>query len=158
MTTTDCPIYPNFLVKRESSILHDSSFDDDDVFSIKEVGDYPYLEVRAAVHNYDEDIPSNPIRSWTCGMVLVVVGASMNTLFSLRTPSIELGALIVQTNVWPLGHGWARLCQRVNIALEAVSESGPFQHQRAFYHRGHGQRELQRSLRDRHPSCSDCIL
>ena len=42
-------------------------------------------------------------------MMLVVVGASMNTLFSLRAPSIGLGALIAQIIAWPLGHGWAKV-------------------------------------------------
>ncbi|KAJ4292306.1 hypothetical protein N0V88_005938 [Collariella sp. IMI 366227] len=31
----------------------------------------------------------------------------MNTLFSLRSPNISLGALIAQVIAWPLGRGWA---------------------------------------------------
>jgi hypothetical protein len=38
-------------------------------------------------------------------MTLAVVGASMNTLFTLRNPSISLSALVAQINAWPLGHG-----------------------------------------------------
>lgn len=70
--------------------------------------DSPYPEVRAAVRNYDEDLPCNTVRAWTIGMCLVVVGASMNTLFSLRQPSISVGPLIAQIIAWPAGHGWAR--------------------------------------------------
>ncbi|KAL1845935.1 hypothetical protein VTK73DRAFT_391 [Phialemonium thermophilum] len=69
----------------------------------------PYPEVRAAVHNYDEDVPCNTIRAWTIGMTLVIVGASMNTLFSLRSPSISLSALVAQVVAWPMGHGWAKV-------------------------------------------------
>ncbi|WZH44895.1 OPT oligopeptide transporter protein-domain-containing protein [Fusarium acuminatum] len=68
----------------------------------------PYPEVRAAVRNFDEDLPCNTVRAWTIGMLLVVVGASMNTLFSLRQPSISIGPLIAQIVAWPMGHGWAR--------------------------------------------------
>lgn len=79
----------------------------------KEEGDEaensPYPEVRAAVKNYDEDLPCNTIRVWTIGLSLVVFGASMNTLFSLRQPSISVGALLAQIISWPLGHGWARV-------------------------------------------------
>lgn len=71
--------------------------------------DSPYPEVRAAVRNYDEDLPCNTIRAWTIGLTLVVVGASMNTLFSLRAPSIGLGALVAQIVAWPMGHGWTKV-------------------------------------------------
>ncbi|KAG8165528.1 hypothetical protein KVR01_004080 [Diaporthe batatas] len=71
--------------------------------------DSPYPEVRAAVRNYDVDAPCNTIRAWTIGLILVVVGASMNTLFSLRNPAIGLGALIAQIIAWPMGHGWAKV-------------------------------------------------
>lgn len=70
--------------------------------------DSPYPEVRAAVRNFDEDVPCNTLRAWTIGMLLVVLGASMNTLFSLRAPSISIGPLIAQIISWPMGHGWAR--------------------------------------------------
>lgn len=71
--------------------------------------DSPYAEVRAAVRNYDEDVPCSAVRAWSIGMSLVFVGASMNTLFSLRQPSISIGALVAQIMAWPIGHGWARV-------------------------------------------------
>ena len=121
---------PNLPVdKRESSFLDSSLLEYDDVFSIKEVEDSPYPEVRAAVHNYDEDVPANTIRAWVLGMSLVVVGASMNTLFSLRAPSIGLGALIAQIIAWPLGHGWAKVMptrQFKTFGLKWSLNPGPF--------------------------------
>ena len=71
--------------------------------------DSPYPEVRAAVRNYDQDLPCNTIRAWVIGLTLVIIGASMNTLFSLRHPSIAIGALIAQVVAYPLGHAWARV-------------------------------------------------
>lgn len=120
---------PNFPEdKRESQILDDnSSFDDEDIKNPEE--DSPYPEVRAAVHNYDEDVPANTIRAWTIGMILVVVGASMNTLFSLRAPSIGLGALVAQIIAWPMGHGWARVMptrQFNTFGLRWSLNPGPF--------------------------------
>jgi OPT family small oligopeptide transporter len=129
-TAADYFIDPNYPVdKRESSILDNSIFEDEDIFSLKEVDDSPYPEVRAAVHNYDEDVPANTIRAWTIGMMLVVVGASMNTLFSLRAPSIGLGALIAQIIAWPLGHGWAKVMpirQYTTFGLKWSLNPGPF--------------------------------
>ncbi|KAK6216166.1 hypothetical protein LQW54_003740 [Pestalotiopsis sp. IQ-011] len=83
----------------------------------EDVEDSPYPEVRAAVHNYDEDLPCNTVRAWTIGLFLVVIGASMNTLFSLRSPSIGLGALIAQIIAWPLGQGWEKIMPKREYTL-----------------------------------------
>ncbi|KAI0024769.1 OPT oligopeptide transporter protein-domain-containing protein [Xylariomycetidae sp. FL0641] len=66
----------------------------------------PYEEVRAAVRNYDEDLPCSTFRAWTIGLSLTLVGASMNTVFSLRQPSIRLGPLVAQIIAWLLGRAW----------------------------------------------------
>jgi len=121
---------PNYPVdKRESTILERASEDDGDSFKDKDEEDSPYPEVRAAVHNYDEDVPANTIRAWTIGMILVIVGSSMNTLFSLRAPSIGLGALIAQIIAWPMGHGWARVMPKRQFQTFGIQWSlnpGPF--------------------------------
>lgn len=67
----------------------------------EEVEDSPYPEVRAAVHPYDDpSLPCNTLRAWAIGLSLIFLGASMNTLFSLRSPNISLGALIAQVIAW----------------------------------------------------------
>jgi hypothetical protein len=94
--------------------LAEEEDDDDD----KPVEDSPYPEVRAAVHPYDDHtLPCNTLRAWTIGLSLIFLGASMNTLFSLRSPSISLGALIAQVIAWPLGHGWARFVPEREIGF-----------------------------------------
>ncbi|KAB8289796.1 hypothetical protein EYC80_010429 [Monilinia laxa] len=104
----------------------------DPVTDLKEIlsqWDSPHPEVRAAVKNYDEDIPANTIRAWTIGMFLVIIGASMNTLFSLRLPSIGLGALIAQIIAWSLGHGWAKVMPKKQFNIFGIKWSlnpGPF--------------------------------
>ncbi|PHH72819.1 hypothetical protein CDD82_5787 [Ophiocordyceps australis] len=91
--------------------------------------DSPYPEVRAAVRNYDQHVPCNTLRAWVIGLMLVVVGASMNTLFSLRQPSISIGPLVAQIVAWPLGHAWAALVpeRRFNtFGLAWSLNPGPF--------------------------------
>ena len=111
------------------------SFDDEAALKRSSEGsdggeeDSPYPEVRAAVHNYDQDLPCNTIRAWTIGLTLVVVGASMNTLFSLRSPSISLGTLVAQVISWPMGHGWAMVMPTKKFRTFGISWSlnpGPF--------------------------------
>ncbi|POR32840.1 Small oligopeptide transporter, OPT family [Tolypocladium paradoxum] len=91
--------------------------------------DSPYPEVRAAVRNYDEDLPCNTVRAWVIGMSLVLLGSSMNTLFSLRQPSISIGPLVAQIIAWPMGHGWARAMpdrQFDTFGLRWSLNPGPF--------------------------------
>jgi len=85
----------------------------------------------------------------------------MNTLFSLRSPSIGLGAFGRSIIAWPLGHGWARSCQPDSLTLLVLKWSlnpGPFNIKRAFYHRGHGQCLLQCWLTLPTFACADRIL
>ncbi|KAI1374572.1 small oligopeptide transporter [Hypoxylon crocopeplum] len=105
-----------------------ASFDDETGSKAGEENS-PYEEVRAAVRNYDEDLPCNTLRAWTIGLTLVLVGASMNTLFSLRQPSIGLGSLIAQIIAWPLGRAWAKVMpeRQINIfGLRCDLNPGPF--------------------------------
>ncbi|KAJ4268685.1 hypothetical protein NW762_002752 [Fusarium torreyae] len=106
----------------ESALIKDDEDDEEEENS-------PYPEVRAAVRNFDEDLPCNTVRAWTIGMLLVVVGASMNTLFSLRQPSISIGPLIAQIVAWPMGHGWARFVpdrEFTTFGIKWTLNPGPF--------------------------------
>ena len=42
-------------------------------------------------------------------MTLVIVGASLNTHFSLQNSCIGLGALVAEIIAGTLGHGWAKV-------------------------------------------------
>lgn len=91
--------------------------------------DSPYAEVRVAVRNYDEDVPCNTIRAWTIGMFMVCIGSAVNTLFSLRNPTISLGVLIAQIIAWPMGHGWAKVMpnrQFTTFGIKWNLNPGPF--------------------------------
>ncbi|KAI4153895.1 MAG: hypothetical protein LQ340_002024 [Diploschistes diacapsis] len=68
--------------------------------------DSPYPEVRAAVRNYDEEMPANTIRAWVIGMLMVTLGSAMNMLFSLRNPSIVITAFVAQLVAYPFGCLW----------------------------------------------------
>lgn len=98
-------------------------------FKDPEAEDSPYAEVRAAVRNYDEDVPANTVRAWVIGLALTVIGASMNTLFSLRQPSISIGPLVAQIVAYPIGHTWARIMPEREFNTFGVRWSlnpGPF--------------------------------
>ncbi|ORY55280.1 OPT family small oligopeptide transporter [Pseudomassariella vexata] len=66
----------------------------------------PYPEVRAAVRNYDVELPANTIRAWIIGLVLCSVGSAINMLFSLRNPSVIITTYVIQLIAYPIGLGW----------------------------------------------------
>ncbi len=122
-------VYENDAIDPEGDVM--PGFDDKAILKRDGVPeeDSPYPEVRAAVRNYDEDLPCNTVRAWVLGMTMVVIGASMNTLFSLRQPSISLSALVAQIITWPMGHAWAKVMptRRFNtFGLKWSLNPGPF--------------------------------
>ncbi|KAI1473658.1 small oligopeptide transporter [Daldinia eschscholtzii] len=66
----------------------------------------PYPEVRAAVRNYDVDLPANTIRAWIIGLILCTVGSAVNMLFSLKNPTIQVTTYVIQLIAYPIGLGW----------------------------------------------------
>ncbi|RYP64832.1 hypothetical protein DL769_006507 [Monosporascus sp. CRB-8-3] len=66
----------------------------------------PYPEVRAAVRNYDVDLPANTIRAWAIGLLLCTAGSAINMLFSLRNPSVMINTYVIQLIAYPVGLGW----------------------------------------------------
>lgn len=91
--------------------------------------DSPYEEVRAAVRNFDEDLPCSTVRAWTIGLSLTLFGATVNTIFSLRAPSIGIGPLIAQIVAWVLGRIWERVVPDKRITLFGMTcdlNPGPF--------------------------------
>ncbi|KAB8296136.1 hypothetical protein EYC80_008927, partial [Monilinia laxa] len=51
----------------------------------------PYPKVRAVVSNTDDPtLPCNTVRAWCIGLTLTTVGAGINCLFNLRSPSIAI--------------------------------------------------------------------
>ncbi|KAI1810965.1 OPT oligopeptide transporter protein-domain-containing protein [Poronia punctata] len=96
---------------------------------LEEHEDSPYEEVRAAVRNFDEDLPCNTIRAWTIGLSLTIFGAGVNTLFSLRAPIIGVGPLVAQIIAWVMGRAWAAVVPDKQINLFGTKcdlNPGPF--------------------------------
>ncbi|KAF2420542.1 small oligopeptide transporter-like protein [Tothia fuscella] len=89
----------------------------------------PYEEVRAAVPNWDEQMPANTIRAWTLGLILSAFGSSVNTLFSLRQPAIGVGVIVAQLIAFGVGKLWARFVwshQFNTFGLKWNLNPGPF--------------------------------
>ncbi|ORY24685.1 OPT oligopeptide transporter protein-domain-containing protein [Naematelia encephala] len=66
--------------------------------------DSPYPEVRASVSNIDDpEMPALTLRSWSMGMLFVMIGSAVNTFFHFRTPAPYVSPLIVQVVAYPVG-------------------------------------------------------
>lgn len=64
-------------------------------------------KVRAAVRNYDVDLPCNTFRAWAIGMIMTTIGSALNMLFSMRSPSITITSIVAQLVAYPIGVLWA---------------------------------------------------
>ncbi|KUJ16094.1 small oligopeptide transporter [Mollisia scopiformis] len=69
----------------------------------------PYPEVRAAVRNYDVDLPANTVRAWVIGMLLNTIASGLNALFSMRAPTLTITSIVAQLVAYPLGVGWSKV-------------------------------------------------
>lgn len=69
----------------------------------------PYVQVRACIDPYDEDVPCETARVYVIGILWTAVGAVVNQFFLTRLPLITLPSLVVQVLAYPCG----MLCAQV---------------------------------------------
>lgn len=62
--------------------------------------------MRAAARNYDIDVPANTIRAWVIGLLLTTIAAALNSLFSLRSPTITITSVVIQLVAYPIAQLW----------------------------------------------------
>ncbi|KAH0093713.1 small oligopeptide transporter, partial [Aureobasidium melanogenum] len=89
----------------------------------------PYPEVRAAVRNYDVDLPCNTIRMWVISLLMTTIGSGLNMLFSLRSPSITITSYVAQLIVYPVGLAWDKVMpnrQYTTFGVKWNLNPGPF--------------------------------
>lgn len=100
------PNLPDEFTDHVAEILASGEADPKLVVAGDLLDDSPYPEVRAAVRNYDEDVPANTIRAWTIGLVFAAIGSALNMLFSMRQPSIVITTYVAQLLCHPVGLLW----------------------------------------------------
>ncbi|EFE30686.1 OPT peptide transporter Mtd1, putative [Trichophyton benhamiae CBS 112371] len=89
----------------------------------------PYPEVRAAVRNYDEELPASTFRAWAIGMLLTTIGSGLNSLFSLRAPAIIITSVVALLVSYPIGVAWAKIIPSRTFntfGLKWNTNPGPF--------------------------------
>lgn len=85
--------------------------------------------MRAAVRNYDVDLPANTVRAWFIGMLMTTIFSGMNMLFSLRQPSIVITSYVAQLVAYPVGVGMAKVLPNRELNLLGLKfnlNPGPF--------------------------------
>lgn len=45
---------------------------------------------------------------WVIGTLFTIIGAALNQLFSMRSPTISVSTLIAQLVAYPIGNFWGR--------------------------------------------------
>ncbi|KAL3456041.1 OPT oligopeptide transporter protein-domain-containing protein [Aspergillus heterothallicus] len=79
---------------------------------------------RAAGIGLSENDPTEPVltlRMWVIGIVFCVVASGLNTLYTLRTPSLTISASVSLLLAYPAGKLWEKTIPSWNVPLGAWS-------------------------------------
>ncbi|KAJ5851287.1 uncharacterized protein N7529_010672 [Penicillium soppii] len=88
--------------------------------------------LRAAGIGIAEDDPTEPIltlRMWVLGILFCIVICGLNTLYTLRTPSLTITGSVVLLLAYPLGRLWEKIVPDWTVPLGDLSfelNPGPF--------------------------------
>ncbi|KAI4724623.1 hypothetical protein E4T49_07628 [Aureobasidium sp. EXF-10728] len=65
----------------------------------------------------DSSLPCLTLRMWVISIVLTVVVSGLNTLYSLRKPSITLDSAVVQLIAFPIGKAWEKILPDYTLSI-----------------------------------------
>ncbi|CAG8212450.1 unnamed protein product [Penicillium nalgiovense] len=105
--------------------VHDGNNTDSDVHSQTEV-------LRAAGIGIAKDDPTEPVltlRMWVLGIAFCVVVSGLNTLYTLRAPSLTISGSVVLFLAYPLGKLWEKVIPNWTVPLGRLTfdlNPGPF--------------------------------
>jgi hypothetical protein len=80
--------------------------------------------LRAAGIGIAEDDPTEPVltlRMWVLGIAFCIVVSGLNTLYTLRTPSLTISGSVVLLLAYPLGKLWEKVIPNWTVPLGAWS-------------------------------------
>lgn len=94
--------------------------------------------LRAAGIGIAKDDPTEPVltlRMWVLGIAFCVVVSGLNTLYTLRTPSLTISGSVVLLLAYPLGKLWEKVIPNWTIPLGRLAfnlNPGPFNTKASF--------------------------
>jgi hypothetical protein len=77
----------------------------------------------------DPSLPCLTIRMWTIGIAFCLVGSGVNTLYTLRFPSVSLSQSAIQFLAYPIGKAWQYVVPDWGVTVFGQRHSlnpGPF--------------------------------
>ncbi|KAH7883260.1 OPT oligopeptide transporter protein-domain-containing protein [Phlebopus sp. FC_14] len=93
------------MLERDS---HGSSIKMEFDFEAVNEEDSPFPEVRASVSNIDDpEMPVTTLRMWVIGLILCMIGGSMNVFFNFRQPAPSVSPLALLIISYPVGKFFA---------------------------------------------------
>lgn len=77
----------------------------------------------------DHSVPCLTLRMWVIGIGFTLVGCGLNTLYTLRFPSISLTQSAVQFLAFPIGKTWEKVVPDWTLSIfgwQLKTNPGPF--------------------------------
>lgn len=120
----------------EKNVLSQDYFDETTIatqnytLNTEEALDITVNDIRGIVEdNYDSDGSANTLRMWTLSLILSSIISAVDTFFSFRFPTINIGPIVSQLLAYPLGRLWHIVIPEWEIKLWNWSielNPGPF--------------------------------
>ncbi|KAI2766204.1 hypothetical protein DTO012A8_8570 [Penicillium roqueforti] len=110
---------------REKEEVQDENNTDSDIDSQTEI-------LRAAGIGIAKDDPTEPVltlRMWVIGIAFCVIVSGLNTLYTLRAPSLTISGSVVLLLAYPLGKLWEKIVPNWTVPLGRLAfelNPGPF--------------------------------
>ncbi|MDN6268489.1 MAG: small oligopeptide transporter, OPT family [Tetragenococcus koreensis] len=74
-------------------------------------------DVNAILIPDDEKLPASTLRMWVLAFCLSAVIAGVDSFFSMRFPTVSIGAVVAQVIAYPLGNLWYYIVPLINFPL-----------------------------------------
>lgn len=74
-------------------------------------------DINAILIPDDENLPASTLRMWVLAFCLSAVIAGVDSFFSMRFPTVSIGAVVAQVIAYPLGNLWYYIVPLINFPL-----------------------------------------
>lgn len=102
----------------ESRIPYEKASEDEKISSLNsEVLEITGEDINAILIPDDENAPASTLRMWVLAFCLSAVIAGVDSFFSMRFPTVSIGAVVAQVISYPIGNIWYHIVPSINIPI-----------------------------------------
>lgn len=102
----------------KSNVSYEKASEDEKISSLNsEVLEITGEDINAILIPDDENAPASTLRMWVLAFCLSAVIAGVDSFFSMRFPTVSIGAVVAQVISYPIGNIWYHIVPPVNVPI-----------------------------------------